>query len=77
MKPVKDADGTILNAAVLRDSQVVRKRVRCPGCGVKVFKKWPGGWDGHAANSCSGLESTSEVDRKTEFKTAFRTLFRR
>ncbi len=75
MRPIKDAEGFIVNAAVLRDSQVVGRRVCCPGCGERIFKSWPGGWDGHAQR-CRGLASTDEASRKTEFKTAFRALFR-
>ena len=76
MKPVTDDSGAILNAAVLHDSQVAGKRVRCPGCGVKVFEKWPEGWDAHAAHKCDGLEGRSEAEKKSEFKATFRRLCR-
>jgi len=45
MVPVLNADGVILNAAVLRDSQVLGQRVRCPACASKGFARWPGGWN--------------------------------
>ena len=76
MKPVRDSDGAILNAAVLRDSHVIHERVQCPGCGKKIFERWPDGWDAHAAHRCLGLESTTEAERKIEYKTVFRSLFR-
>ena len=76
MKPVSNSDEIIVNAAVLRDSDLAKKRVLCPGCGDKVFEQWPGGWDAHAAHRCAGLESKGEVERKAEFKATFRHLFR-
>ena len=76
MKAVKDADGTILNAAVLHARDVVHKRVLCPACGQKVFVMWPEGWDGHAAWRCDGLGSESREDRKAEYKQTLGHLFR-
>ena len=76
MKPVQDSKGTILNAAVLKVEDVVHKRVLCPCCGEKVFKRWPEGWDAHAAFQCTGLQSTDESERKTDFKAALQHLFR-
>ena len=76
MKPVLNSDGVIINAAVLRDSHVAKKRVLCPGCSSKVFEQWPGGWDAHAADKCAGLESKGKLERKAEFKATFRHLFR-
>ena len=76
MKPVLNSERVIINAAVLRASRVAKKRVLCPGCGKKVFAQWPGGWDGHAAEKCAGLESKGPVERKAEFKATFRHLFR-
>ena len=43
----------------------------CPACNTHVFKRWPFGWDAHAAHKCSGLKETSEVARKAEFKRKF------
>jgi hypothetical protein len=74
MKPVRNKDGVIINTAVLLYRDVRRKKVLCPGCGEFTFKKWPGGWDGHA-QVCAGLEETDIELRKVEFKTAFRYLF--
>lgn len=74
--PACDANGVILNAAVLTDRQVVNQRVLCPCCGEKTFEKWPLGWDAHATHRCSGLRSSGETERKAEFKKAFRNLFR-
>lgn len=78
MKPVLDDTETILNASVLTAADVVHKRVRCPVCGIFVFKRWPEGWDGHASSnvSCKGLSSRGAALRKEEFKDATRHLFR-
>ena len=75
MKPVRDDQGVIINAAALQSSQVAMKRVLCPGCGHKVFDTWPGGWDAHAEHRCEGLERKNGRERKVEFKAAFRYLF--
>lgn len=76
MKPVRDSEGTILNAASLTVDQVVHRKVLCPACGEKVFAMWPEGWDEHAAHRYKGLESQDERTRKAEFKFTFRQLFR-
>ena len=73
--PVFGQDAEIINAAVLKAEDVATKRVRCPACGEKVFAMWPEGWDAHAAHRCSGLTSTTQEDRKQEFKSALRRLF--
>lgn len=76
MRPVKNSDGVIVNAAVLTSERLAKKRVLCPGCAQKVFKQWPGGWDAHAVHECAGLEETDAERRKAEFKATFRALFR-
>lgn len=48
----------------------------CPACGAKRFKRWPFGWDAHAAHACTGLSATDPAERKREFKKRFRHLFR-
>ena len=47
----------------------------CPGCSDKVFKRWPWGWDAHAAYRCEGLEATDPEERKREFRDRFREAF--
>jgi hypothetical protein len=42
----------------------------CPACNTKLFKRWPWGWDGHAA-VCSGLAGGDLEVRKAEFKRRF------
>jgi hypothetical protein len=49
--------------------------VLCPACGRKEFKRWPWGWDGHAAHACSGLAATVPEDRKSEFRHRFAEYF--
>ena len=39
MKPQLSSAGTILNAAVLTAADVVHKRVLCPACMEKEFKR--------------------------------------
>jgi hypothetical protein len=43
----------------------------CPACGLHNFKRWPWGWDAHAAHKCTGLVSKSPETRKHEFKAKF------
>jgi len=43
----------------------------CPACGEKEFKRWPWGWDAHAAHSCQGLAASGPEARKAEFKLRF------
>jgi uncharacterized protein DUF429 len=43
----------------------------CPACGQKEFKRWPWGWDTHAAHACRGLSRTDPEQRKTEFRRRF------
>jgi hypothetical protein len=45
--------------------------VLCPGCGQKEFKRWPWGWDAHAAHSCAGLTAREPEERKAEFRSRF------
>ncbi len=76
MRPVRDSNGTIINAALLRVDDVAHRKVLCPACGEKVFKMWPEGWDSHAAHQCGGLESKGLKKRRAEFKFRLRHLFR-
>ena len=46
-------------------------RMMCPACGKKEFKRWPLGWDAHAAHSCEGLAAGQPEARKAEFKNRF------
>jgi hypothetical protein len=46
----------------------------CPACG-QTFKRWPFGWDSHAAHRCTGLNSKGTAARKAEFKQRFGRLF--
>lgn len=48
----------------------------CPACGEHQFKRWPFGWDAHAAHRCAGLESVGADARKAEFKSRYGYLFR-
>lgn len=43
-------------------------RKLCPACKAFTFKRWPFGWDAHAAHRCSGLIELSQNARKAEFK---------
>ena len=41
--------------AIRRAPAVPSASFLCPGCGQKEFKRWPWGWDAHAAHACRGL----------------------
>lgn len=47
------------------------RAVLCPGCGQKEFKRWPWGWDAHAAHTCDGLIATEPEERKSEYRRRF------
>ena len=50
------------------------KAKNCPACGQR-FRRWPFGWDSHAAHRCTGLSSKGAAARKAEFKRKFGHLF--
>ena len=60
----------------LTAGDVALRRVLCPSCGIKIFEKWPLGWDAHAAHQCEGLAKGSHGARKLDFKDRYRNLFR-
>ncbi|WP_100656993.1 DUF429 domain-containing protein [Alteromonas flava] len=43
----------------------------CPACHQHEFKRWPFGWDSHAAHRCTGLKEVDPQERKKEFKRRF------
>lgn len=43
----------------------------CPACHQHMFKRWPFGWDAHAAHRCAGLKEVESEARKKEFKRRF------
>ena len=43
----------------------------CPACNQHLFKRWPFGWDTHAAHRCTGLTEIEPEARKKEFKRRF------
>tara|TARA_Y100001968_G_scaffold309412_1_gene329149 strand:+ start:4034 stop:5038 length:1005 start_codon:yes stop_codon:yes gene_type:complete len=51
-------------------SSVGHKR-SCPACHQYEFKRWPFGWDAHAAHRCTGLTEVEPEARKKEFKYRF------
>lgn len=51
-----------------RSARVVRV---CPACEAFEFRKWPAGWDAHAAHRCAGLSGTDSEERKAEFRRRF------
>ncbi len=69
-------NGVIVNAGDLTVEDVVQQRVLCPACQEKVFKKWPLGWDAHAASNCRGAEGDADRERKIYFRERFARLFR-
>lgn len=66
----------IKNTTGLTAADVALRRVLCPACGIKIFEKWPLGWDAHAAHQCQGLSAGNPDARKSEFKARYRRLFR-
>ncbi len=43
---------------------------------LKVFEKWPEGWDAHAAHRCEGVNPGTPEERKAEFRRVLAHLFR-
>lgn len=75
MRIVRNAQGVIVNAAVLTADVVLHERVSCPACADKDFVDWPVGWDGHA-KVCAGVSASDELGRVAEFRTAVAHLIR-
>lgn len=46
-------------------------KLSCPACHQHEFKRWPFGWDAHAAYRCTGLSEVEPEARKKEFKRRF------
>lgn len=64
-------------AAVSRPEQGRHvENLSCPACGHKQFKRWPLGWDGHAAHACRGLVGADPTARKLEFRQRFGQYFK-
>jgi hypothetical protein len=40
----------------------------CPACQQKRFARWPWGWDGHAAHSCTGVAGDTPEERKRIYR---------
>ncbi len=58
-----------------RQSSASHAMLVCPACGKHSFKRWPWGWDAHAAHTCSGLTETEPGARKKEFRQRFAEYF--
>lgn len=43
----------------------------CPACNEFEFKRWPFGWDAHAAHKCRGLADADPETRKQAFRKRF------
>ena len=61
------------------ESQQPRRQRRWSSVGMrpKGIKRWPWGWDAHAAHICKGLSANSEEERKAEFRRLVAEFFRR
>jgi serine/threonine protein kinase len=70
------SDELITDVTGLTVEDVANKRVLCPACGEKEFKRWPSGWDAHSEHRCKGLAAIGKEERKREFKERYRHLFR-
>lgn len=74
-KAVNAKDVTIMNPEGLTAREVKGRRVVCPACHAKVFKKWPMGWDGHAGFKCPGTHGDSKEEKQANFRQQFAHLF--
>ena len=64
-------------AAPVRPSGPSVAPLLCPGCGRHEFRRWPWGWDAHAAHACEALSATEPIERKAEYRRRFAAYFRR
>jgi len=76
MRPIRNAKGTIVNAAVLTAEEVAHESVLCPACADMVFAMWPEGWDAHAEHKCAGVNGDTAEKRKADLKEMLKHLFR-
>lgn len=56
-----------VGAAKAQASEEPHRKI-CPACKDFVFKRWPFGWDAHAAYRCAGLPKREPKVRKAIFK---------
>jgi predicted nuclease with RNAse H fold len=59
-----------------RYADVRGRAVQCPGCRRDVLRRWPFGWDAHAAHACAGMAPAAPEARKAEYRVRFARLFR-
>jgi hypothetical protein len=50
--------------------------LECPACQSYRFKRWPFGWDAHAAHKCPGVKGDTPQERKADFRARFADLFK-
>ena len=75
-KPKINESGYITNAMDLTDDDVIGEKILCPLCS-RELRRWPQGWDAHAASPRCDLSSKTPEDRKAEYKERLRHLFRK
>ena len=66
MTILRDSDGYIVNAAVLKASDLHQDHVRCPACAKFGFFRWPSGWNAHSGK-CAGLSPGDDWQRQSEY----------
>jgi hypothetical protein len=71
--PSSESASSLSSASTLRHARArsASASLMCPACDQHLFKRWPWGWDAHAAHKCSGLTALEPDDRKAEFKQRF------
>ena len=69
-RPTANIPTKIQLTAKLHTSGESHQRM-CPACHKHLFKRWPFGWDAHAAHKCAGLSATGAKAKKEEFKNRF------
>ena len=74
-RPPRAAARPSMSGVSMESEESGEHRRWCPACGEHEFKRWPFGWDAHAAYTCGGRHSPTPEARKREFKRRFGVLF--
>ena len=70
-EPVYEPQSEPIKKHRSNSNNVINHSKVCPACGQHTFKRWPLGWDAHAAHKCTGVLGNNPVNRKQEFKVKF------
>jgi len=69
--PTAEIMPTKRNKKTPSETKVGEHTKLCPACHAHMFKRWPFGWDAHAAHKCTGVDGVNIEARKRIYKERF------